>query len=133
MEAVCLPIFDVELWDSLGDVGIFGPAAVGWYKVLERYVVVKNSKNIQMLARVALDQLLFAPVGTACFFASMAVMEGGDPKKKLNDNWWIALRANWNIWPAVQVVNFRFVPLDLRIVVANVVSVGEYFCVNGGS
>jgi protein Mpv17 len=77
-----------------------------------------------MLARVALDQLVFAPVGIAVFFSTMAVLEGGDPKKKLHESWWTALRANWNIWPAVQVVNFRFVPLDLRVLFANVISIG---------
>ncbi|KAF8247647.1 hypothetical protein K440DRAFT_297100 [Wilcoxina mikolae CBS 423.85] len=103
---------------------IFGPAAVGWYKVLERFVVIKRSQNVQMLARVACDQLIFAPVGIAVFFSTMSVLEGGDPKQKLRESWWTALRANWNIWPAVQVVNFRFVPLDMRVLFANVISIG---------
>jgi protein Mpv17 len=98
---------------------------VGWYKVLERYVVIKKSANLQMVARVALDQLAFAPVGIATFFSAMTVMEGGNIKEKLENNWWNALKANWNIWPAVQLVNFRFVPLDMRIVVVNIISVGK--------
>ena len=105
------------------EIGVFGPTAVGWYKLLERYVVLKN-RNSQMLARVALDQLGFAPVSIAAFFSAMSVMEGGSPSQKLGESWWTALRANWNVWPAAQLVNFRFVPLDLRIVFVNVVSLG---------
>lgn len=107
------------------ETGVFGPAAVGWYRVLERYVVFKN-RNAQMLARVALDQLGFAPVGIAAFFSAMSVMERRSPSQKLRESWWTALRANWNVWPAVQLVNFRFVPLDLRIVFVNVVSLGGW-------
>ena len=122
--AVCFPLLPclLRIVDG-GEIGVFGPAAVGWYKVLERYVVLKN-RNAQMLARVALDQLGFAPVGIAAFFSAMSVMEGGSPSQKLGESWWTALRANWNVWPAAQLVNFRFVPLDLRIVFVNVVSLG---------
>ncbi|KAA8912319.1 hypothetical protein FN846DRAFT_903664 [Sphaerosporella brunnea] len=103
---------------------VFGPAAVGWYKVLEKFVVFKKHSNLQTAARVALDQLVFAPIGIGAFFSAMTVMEGGDVKHKLDNNWWNALKANWNIWPAVQLVNFTFVPFSLRIVVVNVISVG---------
>ncbi|KAI5818555.1 hypothetical protein BZA77DRAFT_386160 [Pyronema omphalodes] len=103
---------------------VFGPAAVGWYKVLEKYIVIKNRPNIEMISRVAADQLIFAPIGIAVFFASMATMEGIDPQEKLAESWWVALRANWNVWPAVQLVNFRFVPLEMRVLFANVISVG---------
>ena len=40
---------------------IFGPAATTWYGVLTKYVNL-NSKNGTIVARVACDQLLFAPV-----------------------------------------------------------------------
>lgn len=53
-------------------------------------------------------------------------MEGSDPKKKLQSTWWPALQKNWMLWPAVQAVNFKFVPLDHRVLVVNVVSLGEW-------
>ena len=91
---------------------------------MERYVVAKN-QNAQMIARVAVDQLVFAPVGMGVFFSTMAVLEGKAPKDKLNDHYWAGLKANWMVWPAIQVVNFRFVPLDLRLLVVNIISLGE--------
>jgi hypothetical protein len=42
---------------------------------------------MEMITRVTLDQLAFAPVGIATFFAAMTVLEGGnadDAKKKLD-------------------------------------------------
>ena len=54
-------------------------------------------------------------------------MEGTDPAEKLRGTYWEALRKNWMVWPAVQAVNFRFVPLEHRVLVVNVVSLGEFF------
>jgi protein Mpv17 len=70
---------------------VFGPAATAWYKVLEKFVVIKKSALAQTVARVAADQLAFAPVGIAAFFSAMTVLEGGnttDVKKKLDSTWW---------------------------------------------
>lgn len=43
---------------------------------------------------------------------------------KLRNNWWNVLKANWTVWPPLQLVNLFFVPVHLRIVVANVWSIG---------
>lgn len=53
-------------------------------------------------------------------------MEGTDPKEKLRGTYWEALKKNWMVWPLVQAVNFRFVPLVHRVLVVNVVSLGEF-------
>ena len=52
-------------------------------------------------------------------------MEGSDPQEKLRGAYWEALKKNWMLWPAVQMVNFKFVPLEHRVLVVNVVSLGE--------
>lgn len=53
-------------------------------------------------------------------------MEGTDPKEKLSGTYFEALKKNWMVWPAVQAVNFKFVPLEHRVLVVNVVSLGEW-------
>ena len=55
----------------------------------------------------------------------MAIMEGSDPKEKLNSTYFEALKKNWMLWPAVQAVNFKFVPLEHRVLVVNIVSLGK--------
>ncbi|KAI0599849.1 hypothetical protein F4775DRAFT_548518 [Biscogniauxia sp. FL1348] len=102
---------------------VFGPAATTWYGILQRHVVLRN-KNAEMLARVAADQLLFAPTFIGVFLSSMAVMEGGSAKEKLDRSYMPALQTNYLIWPFVQMANFKLVPLEHRVLVVNLVSIG---------
>ncbi|KAI0402869.1 hypothetical protein F4802DRAFT_336198 [Xylaria palmicola] len=102
---------------------VFGPAATTWFKILSSRVVLRN-KNAEILARVACDQLLFAPTFIGVFLSSMAVLEGSSPTEKLEKSWLPTLTTNWMIWPFVQMVNFKFVPLHHRVLAVNVVSIG---------
>jgi protein Mpv17 len=54
----------------------------------------------------------------------MAVLEGTSPKAKLEANYVPALTANYMIWPFVQLVNFKFVPLQHRVLFVNLISIG---------
>lgn len=55
----------------------------------------------------------------------MAIMEGIDPVEKWRHAFWPSYKANMMLWPFVQGVNFTLVPLELRVLVVNVVSLGE--------
>ena len=55
----------------------------------------------------------------------MSIMEGSDPLDKLRNGYWTVYKANLMLWPWVQAVNFTFVPLRHRVLVVNVVSLGE--------
>jgi len=102
---------------------VFGPCAATWFRILATRVTLP-SKNGTILARVAADQLLFAPTFVGIFLGSMAVLEGSDPRDKLSRAYWPALTSNWMLWPAVQMVNFKFVPLQHRLMFVNVVAIG---------
>jgi protein Mpv17 len=54
----------------------------------------------------------------------MAVLEGGSPKEKLEKNYSTALSTNYLLWPFVQLVNFKLVPLHHRLLFVNVISIG---------
>lgn len=107
---------------------IFAPIGDRWYRVLNS-VLVSLSKVVNTAARVGMDQLGFAPfIGIPLYFSAMTAMEGGDNIKekvqqKLKANWWNTLTANWTVWPAVQTVNFAFVPVQLRLLVVNTISI----------
>lgn len=65
-----------------------------------------------------MDQLLFAPIGISAFFTFMTLAEGGGKKhivKKFQDIYIPTLRANYMLWPAVQMLNFRVMPLQFQI------------------
>ncbi|KAL5358660.1 hypothetical protein BJX96DRAFT_146969 [Aspergillus floccosus] len=102
---------------------IFGPAATTWFAFLQRNIVLKSTKGT-IVARVAADQGLFTPIHLTCFLSSMAIMEGTDPIEKWRNSFLPSYKANLTIWPLVQGANFAFVPLELRVLVVNVVSLG---------
>lgn len=97
--------------------------ATTWFGFLARRVNFSN-RRVETLARVACDQTLFAPVMIGVFLSSMATMEGASPKERLARTWWPALQTNWMVWPFVQMINFTFLPLQHRVLFANVVSIG---------
>ena len=101
---------------------VFGPAATTWFRFLQRNVNLRSA-NATILARVGMDQGLFAPTFIGVFLSSMAVLEGGSVKDKLDKSYVPALTANYMIWPFVQLVNFKFVPLHHRVLFVNVVSI----------
>ncbi|KAK4171212.1 hypothetical protein QBC36DRAFT_295563 [Triangularia setosa] len=103
---------------------VFGPAATTWFRLLSSHVRFPNSPNKTILARVACDQGLFAPTFIGIFLSSMAVLEGGSVSEKLSQSYWPALSTNYLIWPFVQLVNFKFVPLQHRVLFVNVISIG---------
>lgn len=82
---------------------VFGPAATTWFKILQQRVNLKSA-TATIAARVAVDQGLFAPTFIGIFLSSMAVLEGGSPKEKLQKNYFNALTANYMLWPFVQMV-----------------------------
>ncbi|WQF87511.1 hypothetical protein CDEST_12525 [Colletotrichum destructivum] len=102
---------------------IFGPIATNWFKFLQHNVVLKN-KNAEILARVAVDQGVFAPVMISVFLSSMATLEGSSVQEKLDKNYKTALTSNYMLWPFVQMVNFKLVPLHHRLLFVNVISIG---------
>jgi protein Mpv17 len=102
---------------------VFGPAATNWFKFLQTKIVLKN-KNLEIVARVAADQTLFAPTNLFVFLSSMAIMEGSSPTEKLDKTYANALQKNWMVWPFVQLINFRFIPLEHRVLLVNVISLG---------
>ncbi|OBA23845.1 protein SYM1 [Metschnikowia bicuspidata var. bicuspidata NRRL YB-4993] len=108
---------------------VFGPLAGKWFGYLAR-VSVGSSAAANTLARVALDQCVFAPlVGIPLYFSCMTVMEApadvrGAVTSKLHHAWWDTVRTNWMVWPAVQVANFGLVPPLFRLLVVNFLSIG---------
>lgn len=57
--------------------------------------------------------------GLAVFFTFMTVAEGGGKRavtRKFQEVYIPALKANFMVWPAVQIINFRVMPIQFQIV-----------------
>jgi len=117
------PPFDFERLTRFMAYGfLMAPVQFKWFSFLSRaFPITKGASGAfgQALKRVACDQLIFSPVGLAAFFTYMTITEGGGRKalaKKFNQVYVPSLKSNYMLWPAVQVLNFRVVPLQFQLV-----------------
>lgn len=70
---------------------------------------------------MAADQLFFAPIGLGVYFlATSKLLEKVDNGRGYRK----ALMANYAIWPWLQLINFSFIPLQLRIPFIGFASIG---------
>ena len=103
---------------------IFGPGATLWYQFLQKKIVIPGKPNLEILARVGTDQTVFASTNLFLFLSSMSLMQGDDPRKALEEKYVTAVKKNWLVWPVVQFTNFKYVPLEHRVLLVNIVSLG---------
>ncbi|KAF7732139.1 Protein required for ethanol metabolism [Apophysomyces ossiformis] len=105
---------------------VAGPVLSTWYRFLE--LNIKASTPFKTLAaKVAMDQCIFAPVFIGTFFSVQGLFEGksvNEIRSKLENGYTTALMSNYKLWPAVQFFNFYFTPLNYRLMVSNLVSLG---------
>jgi len=102
---------------------VSAPCVRTLYLVMERCVKSKGAKGA--VTKVIIDQALFAPCFLAFFVTIISSLQGltfGDIKKKLRASYVDILLTNWKIWPGAQLLNFYFVPLQHRLLVANIVA-----------
>jgi protein Mpv17 len=112
----------------LGAYGLMidGPVGSIWYDILEKYVYpTEGTSTKAVLAKTALDQVVYATIMTAVYFAVIRCMEGQPDLiwATLQSKFVPTLAANYVIWPLAHIINFRFVPSDYRILYNNVVCV----------
>ncbi|SPJ76227.1 related to glomerulosclerosis protein Mpv17 [Fusarium torulosum] len=114
------PPFDFERLTRFMAYGFcMAPVQFKWFRFLERvFPVTKTSAFVPAMKRVAFDQLIFAPFGLAVFYTTMTIAEGGGRRavsNKLRDMYIPTLKANYVVWPAVQIVNFRLMPVQFQL------------------
>ena len=78
-----------------------------------------------VLSKVAIDQLIFTPVGLVIFYTCFKTLEGQPWKvpATIREKFFPTLFAGFAIWPLAHIVNFRFVPTQQRVLFVNGVTV----------
>jgi hypothetical protein len=103
--------------------GLVGPALHAWYGALA--AALPSQTTASALARLAADQLAFAPVFLSAFIASLGALEGapaGECVSRVREGLKPTLLANWSLWVPANFLNFRLVPPALQVGFANVVA-----------
>ncbi|XP_053878099.1 protein Mpv17 isoform X1 [Malaclemys terrapin pileata] len=101
-----------------------GPVVGGWYQLLDR--LIPGNTRMVALKKMALDQVGFAPCFLGCFLAIAGALNGLSAEEswaKIRRDYPDALLTNYYLWPAVQIANFYFIPLNHRLAVVQVVAV----------
>ncbi|KAL3645906.1 hypothetical protein CASFOL_011086 [Castilleja foliolosa] len=114
---------------TLFGLGFIGPVGHFWYEGLDRVIRMRlqlqpNSFRF-VAAKVAADGIIFGPVDLLVFFTYMGFASGKSPtqvKEDVKRDFLPALILEGAVWPAVQVANFRFVPVRYQLLYVN------FFC-----
>ncbi|KAI5780896.1 hypothetical protein EDC01DRAFT_730535 [Geopyxis carbonaria] len=119
---------------------IVAPFQFKWLQLLQKTFPMSAAagSTLPALKRVAADQLAFAPVGLAAFFSYMTYAEGGDSaavRKRLGQVYLPTLKANYMLWPAAQLLNFRLMPLQFQLPFASTLGIawGTYLSLANSS
>jgi protein Mpv17 len=104
---------------------LFAPVTKRWFEVLESEI--PGTGFWVAMQRMLADQVLYSVCVLLTLFAWTGAWESGGNwahvRAKIATNLWPSLRANWTLWPAVQLINQSIVPLQFRMLVAATVNI----------
>jgi len=104
---------------------LFAPVTKRWFEVLESEI--PGSGFWVAMQRMLADQVLYSVCVLLTLFAWTGAWESEGNwthvRAKIATNLWPSLRANWTLWPAVQLINQSIVPLQFRMLVAATVNI----------
>ncbi|KAK8386602.1 hypothetical protein O3P69_017827 [Scylla paramamosain] len=94
------------------------PVLTKWYGLLDHKF--GSGKGISAFKKVASDQLIFAPSFLGVFMSVLGITQGHSIphiQQEIKTNYKDIILVNWSVWPAVQIINFSFVPLHHQVLV----------------
>ncbi|XP_044052857.1 peroxisomal membrane protein 2 [Siniperca chuatsi] len=106
---------------------ITGPVSHYFYQLME--VWMPSTDPYCIVKRLLLDRLVFAPGFLLLFYFVMNILEAkgwGDFEKKMKGSYWTALKMNWKVWTPFQFINIIFVPVQFRVLFANMIALFWY-------
>lgn len=78
------------------------------------------------LAKVAVDQLTYGPVCNLVFmtYTTLVIAKGtvGELAGRVRRDYLAVQRNGWRVWPLAGLINYRFVPLEYRVLFMNMVA-----------
>ncbi|XP_051515674.1 peroxisomal membrane protein 2 [Myxocyprinus asiaticus] len=106
---------------------ITGPVSHYFYQLLE--VLMPTTVPYSLIKRLLLERLIFAPAFLLLFYGVMNALEGKkleDLQNKLKTSYWPAMKMNWKVWTPFQFININYIPVQFRVLFANLVALFWY-------
>lgn len=103
---------------------VAAPFIRNWFMTLD-YLYPGDSFFVT-LKKVVTDQVCFAPFINGLMFILSDKIDGKsneEVKKNLSTNYISAMKVNYMLWPAVQLVNFSLIPANLRVIFVNFIAI----------
>uniref|UniRef100_A0A8C8ZDT3 Peroxisomal membrane protein 2 n=1 Tax=Prolemur simus TaxID=1328070 RepID=A0A8C8ZDT3_PROSS len=104
-----------------------GPLSHYFYLFLEHWI--PPEVPLAGVKRLLLERLLVAPAFLLLFFLIMNFLQGQDAVDSVatvRAHFWPALRTNWRVWTPMQFININYIPLQFRVLFANLVALFWY-------
>ena len=86
-----------------------------------------------VISRIVVDQTTLLPLNMLVFLSWPALLTLGptaagrrEAARNVCESFWPAASFGWSVWPAVHLINFKYVPLNHRLGVLNLVSLGVW-------
>lgn len=102
-----------------------GPSNHYWQLLLE-HLFPDRTDPFRPAKKVTLDQLTYGPLNNIMFMSYISMVvenkSARATRSKLRADYPSVQLAGWRLWPLAQFLNQSFVPLDLRVLFSNVVS-----------
>ncbi|CAM9930981.1 unnamed protein product, partial [Discosporangium mesarthrocarpum] len=94
----------------------------GWYRVLDMTLGTDRRNTKKVLIKCAADQFVYAPIAITSFLSFAPVARGSgnvsdwgrEAAKNLRLSFLDVWVMDWKVWPAVNLVAFRFLPSPYR-------------------
>lgn len=101
-----------------------------WYQKLDAVasmLLKHQSRRVFLATKVAADSLVFGPVHVAAYFMALSLVEHGGvweiAVEKTKKEFLKTFAVELAVWPAVQTVNFAYVPVHYQLLVVNCVTI----------
>lgn len=119
--------FDAARMGRLALFGLLwiGPTGHAWYRLLDKAFLSKSIGGILSIAgKVGIDQLCYSPLCTMMFF-TWCNAANATPEKiptDISQKLVSCTTASWGLWGPMMAINMAIVPVQLRMLFINVVS-----------
>lgn len=103
-----------------------GPCGHLWYTTLDKNIFPREPTSTKaILAKTAMDQLIWCPIITVGFFMFIRTVEGHPEQiiPTIQAEMVSTVVASYALWPLAHLINFRFVPSQQRILYINAVQI----------